>query len=282
MWVGDRISTLTGPAGYDGAEMGRSISFDRAADFYDATRAESEPVAAAITESLLGEIHAAGGGPVLEIGIGTGRISRPLMEHGVPVVGVDISQRMMSRLLAQLPPGQRAPDLLLGDATRLAFCDDSFGCALAVHVLHLVSSLPKAVAEVARILRPGGVLLHQTHSETEVHSAISGQFDELLRRRGVERQKGPRYEEIREALAASGATSRTRMICEEEQQFDPEEVLREVRDRVHSWTWRVPKDAFRACLPEFEEHFRTRYASAQIIERVTYDVEIWIWGRTGA
>jgi ubiquinone/menaquinone biosynthesis C-methylase UbiE len=259
--------------------MGRSISFDRAADFYDATRAESEPVAAAITESLLDEIREAGEGPVLEIGIGTGRISRPLMEHGVPIAGIDISQRMMSRLLAQLPPVQRAPDLLLADATCLPFDDNSFGCVLAVHVLHLVSSLPKAIAEVARVLRSGGVLLHQTHTESGVHAATTARFDELLRERGVERQKGPRYEEIREALTTSGATSRTRNICEEEQQLDPAEVLREIRDRVHSWTWRVPEDAFRACIPEFEEYFRTRYASAPIIESVTYEVEIWTWGR---
>ena len=259
--------------------MGRSISFDRAADFYDATRAESEPVAAAITKSLLDEIRAAGGGPVLEIGIGTGRISRPLIEHGVQIVGVDISHRMMSRLLAQLPPVQRAPDLLLADATCLPFGDNSFGCALAVHVLHLVSSLSEAIAEIARILRPGGVLLHQTHTESGVHAATSARFDELLGERGVERQKGPRYEEIREALATSGATSRTRRICEEEQQLDPAEVLREIRDRVHSWTWRVPEDAFRACIPEFEEYFRTRYASAPIIERVTYEGEVWTWGQ---
>jgi cyclopropane fatty-acyl-phospholipid synthase-like methyltransferase len=39
------------------------------------------------------------GGPVLELGIGTGRVAIPLAEHGIPVVGIDASPEIVKRLL---------------------------------------------------------------------------------------------------------------------------------------------------------------------------------------
>lgn len=68
-----------------------SISFDRAADFYDATRALPRQVMQGLTAALLDEIRAADAKTVLEVGVGTGRIARPLLERGVHVCGVDIT-----------------------------------------------------------------------------------------------------------------------------------------------------------------------------------------------
>jgi hypothetical protein len=55
----------------------------------------------------------AGGGPALELAIGTGRIALPLSERGIPVSGVDISQPMVDRL-RQKPGGDRIP-VTIGD-----------------------------------------------------------------------------------------------------------------------------------------------------------------------
>ncbi len=136
--------------------MAKSINFDRAADIYDATRKLPDAASTRITDGLLREIRAAGADRVLEVGIGTGRMTRPLMAHGVQMVGVDISQQMMTRLLAQLKPEHTAPGLLLGDATALPLRDGSFRAAIVVHVLHLVASIEEAVLEIRRVLAPGG------------------------------------------------------------------------------------------------------------------------------
>ena len=48
---------------------------------------------------------------------------------------------------------------MVGDATALPFADDAFGAAIACHVLHLVADWVAVVAELRRVLRPGGVLL---------------------------------------------------------------------------------------------------------------------------
>ncbi len=73
-----------------------SVSFDRAAEYYDRTRALPPELAARQTEMLAGAL--AGRSRVLEIGVGTGRIALPLWQSGVPVVGLDLSAPMLHRL----------------------------------------------------------------------------------------------------------------------------------------------------------------------------------------
>ena len=47
--------------------------------------------------------HQAGGGPALELAIGTGRVALPLIERGVPVSGIELSQPMVDQLRAKRP-----------------------------------------------------------------------------------------------------------------------------------------------------------------------------------
>lgn len=102
-----------------GLIVGGSVSFDRAADFYDVTRALPTHIARKLTDALVVELAAANATHVLEVGIGTGRISRPLAERGVRVCGVDIALRMLARLRDQLDTQHVSPDLLRADTTRL-------------------------------------------------------------------------------------------------------------------------------------------------------------------
>jgi SAM-dependent methyltransferase len=106
--------------------------------------------------------HAAGGpsGRLLEIGVGTGRISLPLHRRGRRVFGIDLSAPMLDRYRAKAAEeGLGAPAVLQGDATRLPFRAGSFDAVIEVHVLHLIPGWRQAVAEVRRVLAPGGTLL---------------------------------------------------------------------------------------------------------------------------
>jgi SAM-dependent methyltransferase len=76
---------------------------DRWADVYDRVHAGLDPTAAVEAVSAL-----AGGGPVLELGIGTGRIALPLARRGVEVEGVEASTRMVARL-REKPGGADVP-----------------------------------------------------------------------------------------------------------------------------------------------------------------------------
>lgn len=140
------------------AAMTDSIVFDRAAGCYDATRGFPPGVEQAVADALV----AAGGlGPesrVLEVGIGTGRIALPLAERVARVLGVDRSAPMLAKLVEKR--GRRAVDPVRADATALPFADASADAALAVHVFHLIPRWRAVLDELARVLRPGGLLLH--------------------------------------------------------------------------------------------------------------------------
>ncbi len=74
-----------------------SVSFDRAAAFYDATRLtafEGIEDAIAVLDAHLPE-----GGTTLEIGVGTGALALPLARVGRRVVGVDLSGAMLAKLV---------------------------------------------------------------------------------------------------------------------------------------------------------------------------------------
>src|SRR5262245_17372501 len=126
--------------------MPESLSFDRVADRYDATRIHPAKASAEIAAGLMRLGGLRSGTDVLEIGIGTGRIALPLLASGVNVTGVDIAPRMLEQLKAkeavwQPESGERATGQLtvqLADMTALPFADASFDAVVAVHVLHLV------------------------------------------------------------------------------------------------------------------------------------------------
>jgi SAM-dependent methyltransferase len=138
--------------------MDDSIVFDRAAGFYDATRGFPPGAEERVADAFV----AAGGlGPasrVLEVGVGTGRIALPLAERVGHVLGVDRSAPMLAKLVEKRGPLPVA--LARADAARLPLPDASVEAAVAVHVFHLIPGWRAVLAELARVLRPGGLLLH--------------------------------------------------------------------------------------------------------------------------
>jgi ubiquinone/menaquinone biosynthesis C-methylase UbiE len=132
-----------------------SISFDRAAEYYDQTRAVPDPVMSRLVQMLSAELPR--GELCLEIGVGTGRIALPLVEAGARIAGIDISSEMLGRLVAKT--SRPWPQVAVADATRLPFRDHTFGSAIASHVLHLIPGWRDAVAEIIRVVRAGGVFI---------------------------------------------------------------------------------------------------------------------------
>ncbi|MEO8610722.1 MAG: class I SAM-dependent methyltransferase [Chloroflexota bacterium] len=138
--------------------MNASVTFDRAADYYDQTRGyppgEEKGVAAILAQA--GNLKA--NSRVLEIGIGTGRIALPLAPHVSSYFGADLSRPMMDKLRAK----QNGESIFLteADVTKLPFPDAAFDAVVAVHVFHLIPNWPDALAEVGRVLRPDAKLIH--------------------------------------------------------------------------------------------------------------------------
>ncbi len=95
----------------------------------------------------------------LEVGCGPGELAaRVARELAADVVAVDISPRMV-----ELACGIGV-DARLGDVQELPFEDGSFDCAVAAWMLYHVPDLDRGLAELARVLRPGGRLVAATNS----------------------------------------------------------------------------------------------------------------------
>ena len=95
---------------------------------------------------------------MLEVGCGWGDFSaRVAAELGVEVTAVDISPRMVE--LAR----ERGVDARVADVQELPFPDGDFGCVAANWMLYHVPDLDRGLAELARVLTPGGRLVAATN-----------------------------------------------------------------------------------------------------------------------
>jgi len=94
---------------------------------------------------------------VLDIGCGTGQLGHRIRTglHGVRVVGCDFSAGMLHEARRR-DGGVR---WVQGDATRLPFATAAFDAVVSTQAFHWFPDQPAALAEITRVLRPGGRLL---------------------------------------------------------------------------------------------------------------------------
>jgi septum formation protein len=132
------------PFSYDEEEAAR----------YDKTRGGTEraQAAAAAVQSLLPESSR-----VVELAVGTGIVAAELVALGNLVHGVDLSSAMLQHAKIRLPG-----HVVAADATRLPFADYRCDAIVAVWLLQLLEDSDPVLAEVTRVLRPGGAFITTT------------------------------------------------------------------------------------------------------------------------
>ena len=101
-------------------------------------------------------------GEVLEIAVGTGR-NLPYYPDGVRLSGVELSPAMLEIARTRAREVGREIDLRVGDAQALEFPDESFDSVVCTLSLCTIPDDRAAVAEVRRVLRPGGRFLLLEH-----------------------------------------------------------------------------------------------------------------------
>ena len=101
---------------------------------------------------------------ILEVGCGTGRLWKDNLERipaGWRLTLSDLSTGMLEQAQASL--SRPALDFVRADVHDLEFADDAFDVVVANHMLYHLEDLDRGLAELRRVLRPGGTLLAATN-----------------------------------------------------------------------------------------------------------------------
>jgi phosphatidylethanolamine/phosphatidyl-N-methylethanolamine N-methyltransferase len=129
------------------------FSYTLLAPFYDLVAGKA--FTAARRASLAG-LPEAGSGPVFVNGVGSG-LDLPHLPRGLRYIGLDLTHAMLARCRRRTAQLDFAA--VQGDSLALPFRDSSFDHAVLHLILAVVPDAARALAETARIVRPGGALL---------------------------------------------------------------------------------------------------------------------------
>jgi ubiquinone/menaquinone biosynthesis C-methylase UbiE len=236
----------------------RSISFDRAAPYYDATRGLSPGAMQKVVALLIAEIE--GRGPSLEVGIGTGRMGLTLWEAGVDMAGVDLSAAMLGTLIKKAGGFPPFP-LAVADAARLPFPDATFEVCLVCHVLHLIPRWKEALSEMVRVLRPRGTILVDAGSASQPEDERDQVMEEFARLAGYSNERAgvEDAEEIDAEMRSLGTVVRLLPAVSDEKRGSLEELIHNLEEGIYSITWqsndRALRTAGEAVRPWARQHF---------------------------
>jgi ubiquinone/menaquinone biosynthesis C-methylase UbiE len=175
--------------------MSQQKETERVREIFDALAADYDRVMAFSEKLLFGDGRAwacsQARGQVLEIAIGTGR-NLPFYPPEVQITGIELSPAMLSIACKLAQSLGRQVELVVGDAQALPFPDQRFDTVVCTMALCSIPNERQAVAEVWRVLRPGGrfvALEHVRSPNTIIRGlerlldpwAVRTQADHLLR-----------------------------------------------------------------------------------------------------
>lgn len=135
-----------GPMPEQTAKAGLASSFDRAADTYERARP-------GYPDAVVDWLLAPGPRDVLDLGAGTGKLTRALAGRVTSLHAVDPSPNMLAQLRAAVPGALTA----IGTGEAIPLPDDSVDAVFAAQAWHWVDPA-RGVPEMRRVLRPGGYL----------------------------------------------------------------------------------------------------------------------------
>lgn len=116
------------------------------------------------------------GKDVLEVGCGTGLVLARLAKFARHAQGIDLSEGMLEHAR------RRGLPVCQGSATALPFADESFDVTCSFKVLAHIPAIEQALAEMARVTRPGGMILAEFYNPQSIRG--------VLRRLGPQRAIG--------------------------------------------------------------------------------------------
>jgi ubiquinone/menaquinone biosynthesis C-methylase UbiE len=256
-----------------------SVVFDQAAGYYDETRGFPAGVDLEVGRFLASEAGLAADAQVVEIGVGTGRIALPLAKHIGRLVGVDLSTAMMRRLLQKHQQPEYAEGtvhVIQGDVMKLPLPTETFDAAVATHIFHLIPEPETAAAEVARVLKPGGLMLNcRGRSENSEFAQMIDAWDAVT---GVQHRSittWPRSVRLFEELGWPQVDDER--VFAYNTQRTAAQTLDLYRRRVFSASWSLSDEVWRSGVEAMEDAMHEHYPDADKIHDISSSFVVQIY-----
>ncbi len=159
---------------------------------------------------------------VLEIGAGVGTDARQLIGKGAIYTGINVDRGSTEAIARALRAFSLPGNAVQCDATSLGFPDGAFDVVYAFGVLHHIPEVTKAVAEICRVLRPGGELLLMLYNRSSINYLVEIRY---LRKLGLR------------ALSIPGAIALFQSMGLPRKKLERHNELRMQRGRVSDHEW---------------------------------------------
>jgi SAM-dependent methyltransferase len=203
----------------------------------------------------------------LEVGTGSGRVTRPLRDalaaEGACLIGADLSRAKLDRLAAQT---QENPlSLVQADACRLPFPDARFDAIITVRVLHLIAEPEMALHEFRRLLNPDGVYarLEEVTEGGSIRLHLRTRWQELLEKSGLEQRRGGRSSASDAILQGMGARGTAYQLAQAQHHTTIGGEIERIAARVQDGTWRVPAELLPGLLAELRAWAEVEYSALE-------------------
>ena len=254
----------------------RSVSYDRIAERYDATRGYTSEGTARITEILTQEF--AGRERVLEIGIGTGQLALALHAAWVDVTGLDRSVPMLSKV-GEKAGGTPPFPLVVADATEMPFAGGAFDAAYFRWILHLIRDWREVMTEAVRLVGPGGVIAGEIGGFPGSKNEVQRHYEALAGI--VSRPIGLAWSDwgsLDAHMTALGCRGRLLPAFDDPDRQSLAEFIDATERNVYSWTWNLDEPTRIRCAEETRTWARQRFSDLDAahdvfhIEWHAYDV----------
>jgi ubiquinone/menaquinone biosynthesis C-methylase UbiE len=185
---------------------------------------------------------------ILDLGIGTGRLSLPLIQkQKISIVGLDISEEMLKKAREKLNSYTTLTGtafFIHGDARYLPFRSQSFDLIIFVHLLHLIKDWKAVVVESDRCLKQGKKQIVQGNVHVSWHKTMPFQiYWESLKSQGYDKTRlGLKlYQEGEDFFKQLGYLSQ-KFSYQEKIEVSLKKAFSMLEQRVFSSQWRIPEE----------------------------------------
>jgi len=220
--------------------------FDRVANSFDKTRYIPIGVLRRAYHLVFSTLSLDGEITILDAGVGTGRIIRPLMYRKLTLIGVDISLPMLMQTQRRYGRRKRPMQLhvIIADVAHLPIRNSSINVVQSTHVLHLLKHWKTALREWERILHPVGtlIILQESSQRTKVRIA----YDRVLKQMTNYRRRMV-YSKVRQFLRQKGwRVHQHKIIWVDKPNLAT--TLRAIENRSYSRQWDLPDEVHEEAL----------------------------------